>query len=155
MKVILLQNVPGLGTQGDLVEVADGYGRNYLIPRGLAEQATKGNVKSLEMRREALKKRAQREEAQARELASRLEALTVTIRAKAGESGRLFGSVTTSDIVQALQESAGIELDRRKIELEEPIKALGRYQVPVKLYPGVVATLPVEVVSQEGDGSQE
>lgn len=155
MKVILLQNVPGLGTQGDLVEVADGYGRNYLIPRGLAEQATKGNMKSLEMRREALKRRAQREEAAARELASRLEALSITIRTKAGESGRLFGSVTSGDIAEAVQQAAGIELDRRKIELEESIKALGSYQVPVKLYPGVTATLAVEVVSQEGGDSQE
>lgn len=154
MKVILLEDVPGLGTRGDLVDVADGYGRNYLIPRKLAEQATKGNMKSLEQRRQALRRRAEKEKAAAEALAERLAGLTFTITARAGEQGRLFGSVTSSDIAAAVQEQAGVEVDRRRIELEDPIKSEGVYEVPVRLHAGVSATLRVEVKAEGATGGE-
>src|SRR5690606_21277416 len=101
------------------------------------QQATKGNMKALEERRQALKRRAEKEQSAARELAERLAGLVFAIEARAGETGRLFGSVTSADIAEAVQAQAGVELDRRRIDLEEPIKAAGRYQVPVRLYTGV------------------
>lgn len=151
MRVILLEDVEGLGTKGDLVEVAPGYGRNYLVPRGLAEVATKGNIKALEQRRQALLRRAERERAEARAVAERLAAHVVKISARAGESGRLFGSVTSSDIADAVKEQLDIELDRRRIDLEEPIKAAGEYEVPVRLASGVSGTIRVQVQA-EGAG---
>lgn len=149
MRVILLEDVAGLGSKGDMVEVAPGYGRNYLVPRGLAEEATKGNIKSVEQRRQALLRRAERERAEAEQIAERLGAHTVTLTAKAGETGRLFGSITSADIAEAVQQQVGVEVDRRRIELDEPIKAAGSYEVPVRLHVGVTATLQVEV-SVEG-----
>lgn len=156
MKVILLEDVEGLGTKGDLVEVAPGYGRNYLVPKGLAEVATKGNIKALEQRRQALLRRAERERAEARAVAERLAAHVVKISARAGETGRLFGSVTSSDVADAVKEQLGIELDRRRIDLEEPIKAAGEYQIPVRLASGVTGTIRVEVQAEgaEGNGGQ-
>jgi len=156
VKVILLEDVEGLGTKGDLVEVAPGYGRNYLVPKGLAEVATKGNIKALEQRRQALLRRAERERAEARAVAERLAAHVVKISARAGETGRLFGSVTSSDVADAVKEQLGIELDRRRIDLEEPIKAAGEYQIPVRLASGVTGTIRVEVQAEgaEGNGGQ-
>lgn len=155
MRVILLEDVDGLGTKGDLVEVAPGYGRNYLVPRGLAEVATKGNIKALEQRRQALLRRAERERAEARAVAERLAAHVVKISARAGESGRLFGSVTSSDIADAVKEQLDIELDRRRIDLDEPIKAAGEYAVSVRLASGVSGTIRVEVQAEGTEGAEE
>lgn len=152
MRVILLEDVEGLGTKGDLVEVADGYGRNYLVPRGLAEEATKGNIKSLEQRRQALLRRAEQERAAAQAQAERIAAATVTVLARAGEKGRLFGSVTTADIAEAVQEQLGIEIDRRRVQLDEPIRAIGSYEVPVKLHQDVTATIRL-TVQAEGEAA--
>jgi len=151
VKVILLEDVDGLGTKGDLVEVAPGYGRNYLVPKGLAVEATKGNIKSLEERRQALLRRAERERAEAKATAERLAASVIKISARAGETGKLFGSVTTSDIAEAVKEQLGIELDRRRIDLEDPIKTVGTYQIPVRLASGVTGTIHVDV---QAEGAQ-
>lgn len=145
MKVILSQDVKNLGKKGELVEVAEGYGRNFLIPRGLAVEATSGNLKRLQHDKEAEKARRQREEAEARAVAERLNEANLVLKVKAGEAGRLFGSVTSQEIAAAAQQTLGVKLDRRKIELEEPIKALGTYSVGVRLLPGINATLRVTV----------
>jgi len=149
VKVILQQDVKNLGNKGDLVEVSQGYARNFLFPRGLAVEANASAMKSLEHERAVAKQRAQRELSEARERAERLQALAIRIPAKAGESGRLFGSVTASDIAEAVKSASGIEIDRRRIDLKEPIKALGNYRVAVQLHSQVVAQLNVQVV--EGD----
>lgn len=151
MKVILQANVKNLGNKGELVDVAEGYARNYLVPRGLAVIASESNLKSLKAERSHAAAKAKREEEEARALAKTLEELTLTIPAKTGGSGRLFGSVTAGDIAEAAGKAAGIELDKRKVELDEPIKALGVYQVPVRLHKGIIATLKVSVVEAQGD----
>lgn len=148
MKVILQKDVEKLGEEGDLVEVAPGYGRNYLIPRGFALEATPGNLKRLEFLRQRREERKRREEAEARQLAETLGQLRLQITAKVGEEGRLFGSVTATDIVEAVKAASGLELDRRRIELEEPIKQLGNYTVPVRLHPQVSAQLNVTVEAE-------
>lgn len=149
MKVILQQNVKKLGNKGDLVEVAEGYARNYLLPRGLAVEANDAAMRSLKHEKSVAKKKAERELEEARERAAKLEALTIKIAAKTGESGRLFGSVTAGDIADAVKSASGLEIDKRRVDLKEPIKALGSYRVPVQLHPGVTAELNVQVV--DGD----
>ncbi|MGE5553781.1 MAG: 50S ribosomal protein L9 [Betaproteobacteria bacterium] len=145
MKVILKKDVPNLGKRGDTVEVSEGYARNYLIPRDLAAVASEGALKALAVERRAAEAKKAREEAEARELRERLAKLEVVIPAKLGEAGRLFGSVTAKDVVEALLKQ-GIELDKRKLELAEPIKQLGTYRVPVKLHPKVHLELAVRVI---------
>lgn len=149
MKVILLQDVKALGHRGEVKEVAEGYARNFLLPKGLAVAATEANLRSLRREREIIQAREQREEEEARALAGRLNGLRVTIRAKSGESGRLFGSVTAKDIAEAVRGTAGIELDRKKIGLHEGLKQLGQYEVPIHLYHGIAATIAVDVVEGE------
>lgn len=151
MKVILQSSVKKLGNKGDLIDVAEGYARNFLIPRGLAVVANDANVKSLKATKSQAKARVEREESIARELAEKLEKLTVKISAKTGESGRLFGSVTAGDIVDAVKKTAGYDVDKRKVELAEPIKALGTYEVAVGVHPGVTATLRVHVTEAQGE----
>jgi large subunit ribosomal protein L9 len=149
VKVVLREDVESLGKKGDLLEVANGYGRNFLVPRGLAMIATKGVVEqSAAMRRNRYARDAKDREA-AQEVADRLSASTVTIKARAGEAGKLFGSVTSADIVAAVQELVGVELDRRKVVLAEPLKALGPAEVPVQLHAEVTVMLAVEVVADE------
>lgn len=145
MKVILKQDVPSLGQKGATVEVSEGYARNYLIPRDLAATATEGALKALAVAQKAVEHRKSREEAEAKALAERLAKLEVVIKANMGEAGRLFGSVTSKDIVEALA-AKGVSLDKRKIELAEPLKQLGTYQVEVKLHPKVHLKLAVKVV---------
>lgn len=145
MKVILVKDVPNLGKRGATVEVSEGYARNYLIPRGLVKEASEGALKALAVEQKAAAARMAREEAEARALGEKLAATDVVIPAKLGEGGRLFGSVTAKDIAAAL-EAKHLKLDKRKIELAEPIKHLGTYQVPVKLHPKVHLTLSVKVV---------
>jgi large subunit ribosomal protein L9 len=144
MKVIFLQDVKGQGKRGEVKDVSEGYANNFLIPRGLAKIATEGNMKSLQVQKQAEARRKDREKEQAQQLAKQIEALTVRIKAKAGEGGRLFGSITSKQIAEEL-EKMNIRVDKRKIDLPEPIRSLGGSQVPIKLYPDVVATLKVEV----------
>ncbi|MFI5358708.1 MAG: 50S ribosomal protein L9 [Halanaerobiales bacterium] len=145
MKVILKEDVKNLGSKGDIVNVSDGYARNYLFPRGLAEEASKGNIQQLKERQKAMQKKMQEEKAAAKEMASRMEKEKFVIAVKAGEQGRLFGSVTTKDIADAVAK-AGYEIDRRKIQLEENIKSLGVHKVKVKLYEDVTADIKIQVV---------
>lgn len=147
MKLILTQEISRLGSPGDVVEVKDGYGRNYLLPRGFAIRWTRGAEKQVESIRRAREVREIRDLGQARETADWLESLRVTTRNRAGESGRLFGSVTAADIASAVATAGGPSIDKRRVELGGPIKTLGAHQVTVRLHPEVLATLDVEVVA--------
>ena len=148
MKLILTADVPNLGAPGDIVEVKDGYGRNYLLPRGLAIVATRGAEKQVAAIRRAQNNRQIRDLGHAREVASQLGDLTVTVKAKAaGDSGRLFGSVTASDVVDAVRAAGGPTLDRRAVEVPGQIKTVGTHPVTVRLHPEVTAELDVAVVA--------
>jgi len=147
MKLILTQEVTGLGAPGDVIEVRDGYGRNYLLPQGLAILATRGAEKQIATIRRARDVRGVRDLGQARALAAQLGGLTVRLGTRIGSSGRLFGSVTAADVVDAVEAAGGPKLDRRRVELTSPIKTAGTHTVSVRLHPEVAATVPVEVVS--------
>jgi large subunit ribosomal protein L9 len=147
MKVILRQNTEGLGQIGEVVDVKDGYARNFLIPRKLAYAALKGNIKALEEEKKTLSKKREQELNAAETLAAELEKVSVTIPVQVGEEDKIFGSVTTQMISDALKEK-GHELDKRKIEIDEPIKALGIYGVSIKLHPSVSAKIKVWVVRE-------
>jgi len=147
MKLILTNEVTGLGAPGDVVEVAAGYGRNYLVPRGLAMRWTRGAEKQIDLIKRARSARDIRGLDDAREAAKRLSATTVRLRVRAGASGRLFGSVSASDIADAVRADGGPELDRRRIEVAVPIRTVGSHQVTVRLHPEVAATLNVEVAA--------
>ncbi|HEX6934405.1 MAG TPA: 50S ribosomal protein L9 [Streptosporangiaceae bacterium] len=146
MKLILTQEVSGLGAPGDVVEVAGGYGRNYLVPRGLAMRWSRGAEKQIELIKRARAAREIRSVEDAREAAQRLAGLRVRMQTRAGSGGRLFGSISTADIAAAVRNAGGPELDRRKIEIGNPIKTIGAHQVAVRLHPEVSATVEVEVV---------
>jgi large subunit ribosomal protein L9 len=148
VKVVLREDVESLGRKGDLVDVADGYGRNYLVPRGLALQATKGVVKQSEAMRRNREVKEVRDRDAARELATRLTASPVIITARAGEAGKLFGSVTSTDIAAAITAATGVEVDRRKITLADPIRELGDLEVPIKLHAEVDAVVAISVVAE-------
>ena len=143
MKVILKEDVEKLGKSGDIVKVATGYGRNYLIPRHIAMEATPGNLKIMELDRQAAARRDQRDKTAATLVAKELVKLVVTIQRKAGEGGTLYGSVTSIDIADFLI-THKIDIDKRKIQLDDPIKAIGEYQVPIRLHREV--TVPIKVV---------
>ena len=145
MKVILTNDVTGLGEPGDVVEVKAGYGRNFLIPRGLAMRWTRGAEKQIELIRRARAARDIRGLDDAKAAVGTLKDLTVRIRVRAGAQGRLFGSVSASDIADAVRAAGGPELDRRRIEIADPIRTVGRHQVTVRLHPEVTATLDVDV----------
>jgi large subunit ribosomal protein L9 len=147
MKVILVQAVDNLGEVGEVVEVANGYGRNFLIPRGLALAATAKNKRQLEHEHRLREHRVARAKQEAEAFAGELQAVSCRFTRKAGEEGRLFGSVTAMDIAERLKE-AGIEVDRRRIQLEQPIKSLGEFAVPVRLRPEVTAQLKVLVEAE-------
>jgi len=149
MRVVLRSDVDNLGKKGDLIEVADGYARNYLVPKGLAIKATAGIEKQAEAMRRNREARDRREREAAEALAARVSGRTVTVAARAGEGGRLFGSVTSSDIAEAVAGQLGAEVDRRRIGLEEPLKELGETEVPVRLHADVVATLRVVVAARD------
>ena len=148
VEIIIRKDVADLGRAGQLVDVKPGYARNYLVPQGLALFATEGNRRRFEEERRQIEQSAQRERDTARERAVQLEEQTLTFRVRAGEEGKLFGSVTSSDIAEALEE-AGVEIDRRLIRLDEPIKELGVYDVPVRLHSDVEPTVKVWVVAEE------
>nr|prf ribosomal protein L17 [Geobacillus stearothermophilus] len=147
MKVIFLKDVKGKGKKGEIKNVADGYA-NFLFKQGLAIEATPANLKALEAQKQKEQRQAA-ELANAKKLKEQLEKLTVTIPAKAGEGGRLFGSITSKQIAESLQAQHGLKLDKRKIELADAIRALGYTNVPVKLHPEVTATLKVHVTEQK------
>lgn len=149
MEVLLREDVDNLGARGDVVKVRAGYGRNYLLPRGLAVQATPSNVKQIEMQRRALLKKAAAEKSSAEGQAALLKDVTLTFDRRVGEHGILFGSVTTMDIAEALA-AQGYEIERRRIQLAEPIKETGEFEVPVRLHREVTATIKV-VVRKEGE----
>jgi len=147
MKVIFLQDVKGQGKRGDVKEVSEGYVRNFLLPKGLVKPASEGNMKVLNAQNASEKRKKDQEREDAKTLAAKLETLTVTVKTKSGEGGRLFGSVTSKQIAESL-EKQGYRVDKRKIELAEPIRSLGVTQVPVKLHPEVKATLKVQTVEE-------
>jgi large subunit ribosomal protein L9 len=147
VKVVLRSDVEHLGRKGDLLVVADGYARNFLVPRGLAMKATKGAVAQADAMRRNRSARDARERGAADELAGRLAATSVRVGARAGEGGKLFGSVTSADIADAVRAQTGIDLDRRTIELAEPIKELGPAELTVRLHPDVTASLHLEIAA--------
>jgi large subunit ribosomal protein L9 len=144
MEVILKEDVAKLGSRGDVIKVAEGYGRNFLLPRKLAIEATAGNKKVIEQMRAAALRRSAKEKAQSEELSKQFEGLSVVFARRAGEQDQLFGSVTSGDIGDAL-EKKGFNVDRRKIQLHEPLKTLGDFTVPIKLHKDVTAHLKVVV----------
>ena len=146
MKLVLTQEVTGLGAAGDVVEVRDGYGRNYLVPRGLAVVATRGVEKQAADIKRARAAREVRDIGHAQEIAAALGSVAVTLRARAGKGGRLFGSVTAADVAAAVKESGGPVLDKRRIEVPTAIKNVGKHTVSVRLHADVTATVPIEVV---------
>jgi len=146
MKVILIENVPSLGKAGDIVPVAPGYGRNFLVPKKLALEATSANLQLLERQKQLFLQKAGQEKAHAQELATQIASTSCLLSRPVGESDKLFGSVTTMDLQKFLGEK-GFSIDRRKILLEAPIKSLGSFLVPIRLHPEVTAQLKVEVVA--------
>jgi large subunit ribosomal protein L9 len=147
MKVILTADLPHVGKGGQVVEVANGYGRNYLLPRGLAILATRGNERSLAQQQKTRLVREAKDRAEAAALAAQLQALSLSIAKKTGEGERLYGSVTSMDIADLLK-GQGISLDRRRIGLDTPLKTLGRHRVPIRLHPEVVAEVEVTVTKE-------
>lgn len=147
MKIVLRTDVENLGNKGDLVEVAPGYARNYLVPKGLAIAATEGATRQAEAMRRSRQVRDSREKEGAEATARQLAAKRIEIKGRAGEGGRLFGSVTSTDIAEAVEAQTGVHLDRRKLHVE-PIKTLGTHEVPVRLHSEVEVPLTIEVVSE-------
>jgi large subunit ribosomal protein L9 len=147
MKVIFLQDVKGQGKKGEIKEVSEGYARNFLLPKGVVQIATEGAKKSLDQITAAAAKKKEQEKDEFKALAARLAETTIVIKAKAGEGGRLFGAITSKQIAEAL-EGQKVKIDKRKIELDEPIRVLGVTKVTVKLYPDVKGTLNVQVVEE-------
>ena len=145
MIVILKRDVKGSGKAGDVVKVSDGYARNMLIPKGLAEEATKNNVHSLEKARAKREEEEAKARADAEKQAEEMKKMRLTITTKAGEGGKLFGSITTKDIAEAMKDQLGISIDKRKIVLDQPIKELGVTRVKVKIYPEITGVITVEV----------
>jgi large subunit ribosomal protein L9 len=145
MKVLLKRDVAKIGKKGQLLEVKEGYARNFLIPNGLAVEATGGTLKQFEEGKKSEERRKAKEKEEAQGLAGRIKGITVTLRHKAGEEGKLFGSITSSEVAQALQEK-GFGLDKKQVILDEPIRLVGSHEVRVKLHPEVTASFHVEVM---------
>jgi large subunit ribosomal protein L9 len=150
MKVLLVQNVDKLGSSGEVKEVSGGYGRNYLIPKGFAVLATRGQVRQAEERLAARQKREQAARKDAETLAGRISGQTLRFTAKVGELDRLYGSITSADIAEKLQSQTGLEIDRRKIDLDEPLKRIGIYPIKVRLMAGLEPMVNVVVEGEEG-----
>lgn len=147
MKVILRKDVAALGDAGEVVAVKNGYANNYLIPQGMAIRATEGTLKALETEKQQQARKIELQRKSARELAQKIEQMVLKIQAKAGESGKLFGTVTAGDIADALK-GAGVEIDRRKITLEAPVKLLGKYEAEAKLFADVTVKVTFEVEAE-------
>ncbi|WP_432405873.1 50S ribosomal protein L9 [Wukongibacter sp. M2B1] len=148
MKVILLKDIKGTGKRGDIINASDGHARNYLIPRGLAKEATAGNINNLKAQKASEKKRQDEELEQAKELAEKISKITLKFTSKAGDGGKLFGSITSKDIATKLKKDHKINIDKRKIVLDSPIKELGSRFVEVKVYPEIAGKMKVEVTAQ-------
>src|SRR5690625_5164433 len=148
MKVIFIKDVKGNGNKGDVKDVSEGYARNYLLKNKLAIEATPGNLKALEARKRKSDQLEQKEKEEAMDLKDKLADLTIEMKAKSGEGGRLFGSITSKQIADILKKEHGYKIDKRKIELNEPIRALGYTTVPVKLHPEVSGSVKVHVTEQ-------
>jgi len=151
VKIILRKDVATLGDAGEVVNVKNGYANNYLIPQGYAIRATDGTIKALETEKKQQARKIELQRKSARDLAAKLEQMSLKVFAKAGESGKLFGTVTAADIAEALKQQ-GVEIDRRKITIEAPIKSLGKYEADAKLFMDVTVKLSIEV---EAEGSAE
>jgi large subunit ribosomal protein L9 len=145
VKIILQKEIDKLGTPGEVVTVADGYARNYLVPRGLAIPASKGAVRHAESLKRGHEERVAKARTEAEAVAERLASATIRVTAKAGEEGKLFGSITAQDLAEEIERQAGQAIDRRTIHLDEPIRSVGTHEVHVRLHPDVTATLTVEV----------
>ena len=145
MKVILTQDIRGKGKRGQMIEVSDGYARNFLFPKKLAQEANADNVNTMKMNDKAKAEQAAREKAQAQEIAEKLKDITVEIKAKSGNGGRLFGSITSQEVSDALKKQAGISVDKKKIVQDEPIKSFGDFSLKAKLGYEIVATISVHV----------
>ena len=148
MEIILREDIDKLGTRGQMVKVAAGYARNFLFPQHLAVIADQNTVDQIRRREEATRRRVEKALIDAKETAQRLRKLTVTVYAKAGEAGRLFGTVTTADVAKQLKREAGIDIDKRKIEIDPPIRSLGPHEATIELHPEVTETLKVVVAAQ-------
>jgi len=149
VKLILRDHVTNLGERGEIVNVARGYARNYLVPKGLAFEATPGNIRTIELQKKVWEAREVKVVEEAQEFAARLSAVELSVTKKAGESETLYGSVTNAEIAELLS-AKGIEIDRRKIHLEEPIKSLGEFTIPVKIHPKVTAEIKLKVAPEGG-----
>ena len=149
MRVILVRDVPGYGTFGDIVNVKDGFANNYLIPRGLALPATEGNIRHVQEILKQKKRKLEREKAKAQEIAEKIDGLVLEIARPVGVTGKLYGAITVGEIAEKIKEVAGVEVDKRKIMLKAPIKNVGRYNLTVKLHHEVSATITVDVKPSE------
>lgn len=148
MKIILLQDVKSLGKKGEIVNVSDGYARNAILPKKLGVEATSKNLNDLKLQNQHAEKVAQENYEQAQALAKEVAQKKIQVRVKCGEGGKIFGSVSTKEIAAAAKEQAGLDLDKKKMQLNDPIKALGTYEVPVRLHPKVTARLAIEVIEE-------
>jgi large subunit ribosomal protein L9 len=149
MQVLLLKDVAGIGHAGDIKEVTGGYAKNYLLPKKLAVAASEGAQKQAQSIREASERRRDRKHTEAKSLAARIEGQVLAFKMRSGEGDRLYGSVTNAEIAEALSKAVGVEIERRQVELEHPLKALGQHSVPVKVASGVTATILVNVERME------
>jgi len=147
MEVILIKDVKGIGKAGALAKVSDGYARNMLLPRGLAKEATDANKKALAREKALAEEKRQQEIAAAKEQKEKLEAMTLTLKTKAGEGGRLFGAITSKDIAEELKEQTGMDIDKRKFVLDSPIKSVGEFTVDVKLFTDIIAKCRINVIA--------
>jgi len=148
MKVILKEDVRNIGTMGQIVDVADGYARNFLVPKGLAVDANVKNIRALEHAKKMIQEKAKKIRGQAQELSDKIAKMTIVIKAKSGEEGKLFGSVTSMDIAEQLK-NEGIDIDKKKIIIEEPIKRLGSHNISIKLHSDVATQVTLQVVAEE------
>ena len=148
MKVILNQEIKALGKRGEVKEVSDGYGRNYLLPKGLAIEATSGNLKVLNDKKESAARKEEMEQAEAETLAKKLAGCKVTFKVKTGEGGRLFGSITAKDVADQIKKEHGFDLDKRKLAIDDSTKNLGDYPVKIHLYKGISTEITVKVIGE-------
>ena len=148
MKVILLDNIKGVGKKDEIINASDGYARNYLLPKKLAVEANSENLSKLNNKKEAANYRKDVEKQNAEELAKKLKGIMLKIKVKAGENGKIFGGVTSKEISDNLKSQYNFDIDKKKIELKETIKTLGEFNVPIKLFEGVVASLKIQVISE-------
>jgi len=148
MKVILQEDIKALGKKGDIIEVKEGYARNYLLPKKLAVEANESNVKELNRQKKIKADRAEKERQEAEKIAEKIKTITVNLKVKSGENGKLFGAVTTKDIAENLVKIHKLKIDKRKIELDENIKSIGEYDIKIKLHPMVHAQLKVKVLPE-------